>query len=204
MGRAILIIGAGALAVGVIIYSLIECAQTEKYKVRSLPKGAWILLILLLPVIGAVLWLFFGRPKKADPGSQPQRGRGPDDDPQFLRNLEERRRQKEHQRRLQEWENELKRTGRPPGEKPQPLDPNDPRLSAEDVDDPAAPAEGTDAPEKNGEKQPGGNPAGDTPKNGGSTATDGETKDPKDPEDPQDPQDPDHGPEPDATPGPRA
>ena len=55
MGRAILIIGAGALAVGVIIYSLIECAQTKKYKVRSLPKGAWILLILLLPVIGAVL-----------------------------------------------------------------------------------------------------------------------------------------------------
>lgn len=64
MGRAILIIGAGALAVGVIIYSLIECAQTEKYKVRSIPKGAWILLILLLPIIGAVLWLFFGRPKK--------------------------------------------------------------------------------------------------------------------------------------------
>ena len=80
MGRAILIIGAGALAVGVIIYSLIECAQTEKYKVRSIPKGAWILVILLLPVIGAVLWLFFGRPKKEEPGNQPQRGRGPDDD----------------------------------------------------------------------------------------------------------------------------
>lgn len=186
MGRAILIIGAGALAVGVIIYSLIECAQTEKYKVRSLPKGAWILLILLLPIIGAVLWLFFGRPKKADPTTQPQRGRGPDDDPQFLRNLEERRRQKEHERRLQEWENELKRTGRPPGEKPQPLDPDDPRLSEEVLND-ADGAPKTDAP---GQK----NPGTDSPK-GGSTAAGTGT---------DDPQDPDNGPEPDASPGPRA
>lgn len=75
MGRAILIIGAGALAVGVIIYSLIECAQTEKYKVRSIPKGAWILLILLLPIIGAVLWLFFGRPKSGPDHSTAARSR---------------------------------------------------------------------------------------------------------------------------------
>lgn len=187
MGRAILIIGAGALAVGVIIYSLIECAQTEKYKVRSIPKGAWILLILLLPVIGAVLWLFFGRPKKTDPTTQPQRGRGPDDDPQFLRNLEERRRQKEHERRLQEWENELKRTGRPPGEKPQPLDPDDPRLSEEVLND-ADGAPETDAP---GQK----NPGTDSSKASGSTAAGTGT---------DDPQDPDNGPEPDAAPGPRA
>lgn len=187
MGRAILIIGAGALAVGVIIYSLIECAQTEKYKVRSIPKGAWILLILLLPIIGAVLWLFFGRPKKADPTTQPQRGRGPDDDPQFLRNLEERRRQQEHERRLQEWENELKRTGRPPGEKPQPLDPDDPRLSEEVLKD----ADGAPEPDAPGQK----NPGTDSPKDGGSTAAGTGT---------DDPQDPDNGPEPDAAPGPRA
>lgn len=196
MGRAILIIGAGALAVGVIIYSLIECAQTEKYKVRSLPKGAWILLILLLPVIGAVLWLFFGRPKKTEPGSQPQRGRGPDDDPQFLRNLEERRRQKEHERRLQEWENELKRTGRPPGEKPQPLDPDDPRLSAETGDSPTVPEE-TDTPQQNRNEPSGGNAT----TNGGSTAAGGTDSDPTDPDDPQES---DHGSDPDANPGPRA
>ena len=191
MGRAILIIGAGALAVGVIIYSLIECAQTEKYKVRSIPKGAWILLILLLPIIGAVLWLFFGRPKKADPTTQPQRGRGPDDDPQFLRNLEERRRQQEHERRLQEWENELKRTGRPPGEKPQPLDPDDPRLSEEVLKD----ADGAPEPDAPGQK----NPGAVSPKDGGSTAADTDTGTGTD-----DPRDPDNGPEPDAAPGPRA
>lgn len=187
MGRAILIIGAGALAVGVIIYSLIECAQTEKYKVRSLPKGAWILLILLLPVIGAVLWLFFGRPKREEPGNQPQRGRGPDDDPQFLRNLEERRRQQEHERRLQEWENELKRTGRPPGEKPQPLDPNDPRLSGEVLD------QADEAPET--ETQDEERPGSDDSPDGGSTAAGTEEDGPRDPGE---------GPEPDIAPGPRA
>lgn len=55
MGRAILIIGAGALAVGVIIYALIECAQSDKYAVRAIPKWGWLLVILLLPVVGAVL-----------------------------------------------------------------------------------------------------------------------------------------------------
>ena len=118
MGRAILIIAAGALAVGVIIYALIECAQSDRYRVRAIPKGAWLLVILLLPVVGALLWLFFGRPRQDDAARAPERGRGPDDDPQFLRNLEERRKQQEQARRLQEWENELKRTGRAPGARP--------------------------------------------------------------------------------------
>ena len=140
MGRAIMIIGAGALAVGVIIYSLIECAQSERYTVRAIPKGAWLLVILLLPVVGALLWLFFGRPRP-DAARESERGRGPDDDPQFLRNLEERRQQQDRARRLQEWENELKRTGRQPrprsatgdGTGPAaPVDPADPR--SEDLD----------------------------------------------------------------------
>ena len=141
MGRAILIIGAGALAVGVIIYALIECAQSDKYAVRAIPKWGWLLVILLLPVVGAVLWLLFGRPRKNDAAREPQRGRGPDDDPQFLRNLEERRKQQERARKLQEWENELKRTGRAPGERPDAeepvLDPSDPRLAAPSPDHPA-------------------------------------------------------------------
>lgn len=148
MGRAIMIIGAGALAVGVIIYSLIECAQSERYAVRAIPKGAWLLVILLLPVVGALLWLFFGRPRD-DATREPERGRGPDDDPQFLRNLEERRQQQERARRLQEWENELKRTGRSPHRhdaaggddvqdgtaRNEPLDPTDPRFEGSGPDD---------------------------------------------------------------------
>ena len=145
MGRAILIIAAGALAVGVIIYALIECAQSDRYRVRAIPKGAWLLVILLLPVVGALLWLFFGRPRQDDAARAPERGRGPDDDPQFLRNLEERRKQQEQARRLQEWENELKRTGRAPGARPGTDDAEDDGTSAPDADSRGTNFRGTDS-----------------------------------------------------------
>lgn len=128
MGRAILIIGAAALAVGVIVYSLIECARTDSTDMRGLRKGGWIAVILLLPLVGAVLWLFLGRPRGTAESARPVRGKGPDDDPQFLRNLEERRRQQEKAEKLRKWE-ELRRNGDPgaagdagqddgPGERP--------------------------------------------------------------------------------------
>lgn len=174
MGRAIMIIGAGALAGGIIIYSLIECAQTDKYRVRSIPKGAWLLVILLLPVIGGLLWLFFGRPKKASNDAGSTRGRGPDDDPQFLRNLEERRRQQEHERRLQEWENELKRTGRPRSEKPEPLDPDDPRLDDTDKPQGGSTAAGPDDEDGPAKGPRDGGPSGDGPS--GNGPVDGHTR----------------------------
>ncbi|GGG55200.1 hypothetical protein GCM10011374_17700 [Kocuria dechangensis] len=111
MGRAILIIGAAALAVGVIVYSLIECARTSSADMRGLRKGGWIAVILLLPLLGALLWLFLGRPQGSGEGGRSVRPRGPDDDPQFLRNLEERRRQKEQAEKLRRWEEQLKRNG---------------------------------------------------------------------------------------------
>ena len=113
MGRAIFIIGAAALAVGVIVYSLIECARTDSADMRGLRKGGWIAVIVLLPLLGALLWLFLGRPKGAAGSTGPARGRGPDDDPQFLRNLEERRRQQEQAEKLRRWEEELRRNGGP-------------------------------------------------------------------------------------------
>ncbi|WP_257879686.1 PLDc N-terminal domain-containing protein [Kocuria flava] len=113
MGRAILIIGAAALAVGVIVYSLIECARTDSVAMRGLRKGGWIAVILLLPLVGALLWLFLGRPRAAQETGGPARAKGPDDDPQFLRNLEERRRQQQQAEKLRRWEEELRRKGGP-------------------------------------------------------------------------------------------
>ena len=92
MIRAILIIGVIALAVGVIIYSLIDCARSDARDIRGLRRGPWLAIILLLPVIGGILWLTLGRPRYASPGSVPTRGKGPDDDPEFLRELERRTR----------------------------------------------------------------------------------------------------------------
>ena len=75
------------------IYTVIDAIQTEDSRVKYLPKVVWILLILLsAPTgIGAVAWLVTGRQRGAQNGrprpNRPAAPRGPDDDPDFLRNL---------------------------------------------------------------------------------------------------------------------
>ncbi|MEX5269375.1 PLDc N-terminal domain-containing protein [Kocuria sabuli] len=149
MGRAILIIGAAALAVGVIVYSLIECARTDSTAMRGLRKGGWIAVILLLPLLGALLWLFMGRPRGAAGSSGPVRGKGPDDDPQFLRNLEQRRRQQEQAEKLRRWEEELRRGGGPADGAPDrdgPGDDSSDGSSPGRADDPSDDSPGTNRP----------------------------------------------------------
>jgi hypothetical protein len=113
-----------ALAVLVLwIYCIFDVIATSEGLVRNLPKILWLLIVILLPTIGSVAWLILGRPEKAGfaPGDSSYRAepRGgslwdrsqkrssgvvaPDDDPQFLAQLDERT------RRLREWEEDLKR-----------------------------------------------------------------------------------------------
>jgi hypothetical protein len=57
-------------------------------------------MVALLPLIGAALWFLIGRPR-ASAVTQPvyqHHPTAPDDDPDFLRNLEQRRRQAEAER----------------------------------------------------------------------------------------------------------
>jgi hypothetical protein len=77
------------LLLALVIYSLIDCIQSDEGEVRRLPKGLWILVIVLAPLLGAVAWLFLGRPKPSRPMSPPASPRplAPDDDPDFLRGL---------------------------------------------------------------------------------------------------------------------
>jgi hypothetical protein len=101
------------VAIAVIIYALIDCIRTGRHEVRSISKPSWILAIVLLPVIGATLWFFFGRPSYGPPPAGPQRQApkhptAPDDDPEFLRNLETRRRQQAKETELKKREAELK------------------------------------------------------------------------------------------------
>lgn len=80
-----------ALAVlALTIYAAVDCVQTEDSAVRGLPKIFWVLLILLFPPAGPIAWFIAGRPRTARPGPGYNRGsspRGPDDDPDFLRNI---------------------------------------------------------------------------------------------------------------------
>lgn len=70
------------------IYALVDCIQTEDERVRHLPKLLWIVLVVLVPWAGPITWLLVGRQRSFPPRKRPVTGpRGPEDDPDFLRNL---------------------------------------------------------------------------------------------------------------------
>jgi hypothetical protein len=79
------------LVLAITIYAVIDAIQTEDAKVQHLPKLVWIMLILLFAPIGPIAWFVTGRqrgPRTGYPRSnRPSAPRGPDDDPDFLRNL---------------------------------------------------------------------------------------------------------------------
>ena len=71
------------------IYCVVEVAQTPAYAVRRMPRWLWATAIICFPLVGALGWLFFGRPTKAslDPRGERRAPRAPDDDVDFLRGL---------------------------------------------------------------------------------------------------------------------
>ena len=84
MARVLFII----LTIGIQLYGLIDCAQREDSDVRSLPRWGWLIIIVLVPTLGAVAYLIAGRPKRPGGGTKkPKRTIAPDDDPDFLRGL---------------------------------------------------------------------------------------------------------------------
>ena len=85
MGRLIVF----AIPVAVIVYAFIDVLMTRPHATRRGPKWVWALAVLLLPLVGAVLWFALGRPIRRRPGQAP-RMQAPDDDPDFLRELDRR------------------------------------------------------------------------------------------------------------------
>ena len=84
-------VAAVLFAVAVYIYFIIDVLRTRRGDTRSLPKFVWLLVVILVPIIGGLLWLALGRVWPA-PGSRFGRRRGPlapDDDPNFLKKLDD-------------------------------------------------------------------------------------------------------------------
>ncbi len=102
------LIFAALISVALMIYTLIECARSDSQEVRSLPKPAWFAVIVFLPLIGAGLWFALGRPQNTS-NYNPQTTHAPDDDEDFLRQLEVWRRQQQRENELNAREEELKR-----------------------------------------------------------------------------------------------
>ncbi|VEI13687.1 PLD nuclease N-terminal domain-containing protein [Trueperella bialowiezensis] len=104
------------VGVALIIYAFIDAARTDSTKMPArISKPLWLLLIAIVPVIGALIWLFFKYQHvfKSDykvtgysnPFSRPKKPSGPvapDDDPEFLARLEARNRRRAYEQRLRE------------------------------------------------------------------------------------------------------
>jgi hypothetical protein len=93
----------------VFVYGLIDLIRTDGRLTKGISKPAWIVVQIVLPVIGAVLWFLIGRPRGgAAPAPATYRHpTAPDDDPDFLRNLEQRRRNQAEADRLKKLKDEL-------------------------------------------------------------------------------------------------
>ena len=74
------------IILALMIFSIIG-SRTPENQIRSLPKWAWLVIIIFVPGIGALAWIIAGRPK----GNGRRRRKGkivpPDDNPDFLRKL---------------------------------------------------------------------------------------------------------------------
>lgn len=96
MIRAMLIIGGAALIVGLTLYTLLDAVRAPAHEARTLPKWLWVLVTLLFPVVGPLMWLILGHPK-AQPAAGARLSFGhrrstpapsvssPDDDEEYLR-----------------------------------------------------------------------------------------------------------------------
>ena len=110
--RAALIV----LILALTIYSLLDCARTpEESMPARMPKLLWIVIIVMVSVIGPIAWIIVSRVKAAEDrdgaveptvwsskdGTRFRRAErprpvAPDDDPEFLRGLEQDIRRKRH------------------------------------------------------------------------------------------------------------
>jgi hypothetical protein len=115
MARAVLLL----VTVGVAVYAIVDCVRSRRDEVRLLPRSVWVAVIALFPLAGALVYLAVGR-QQAVQRSGPtvaRRTLAPDDDPEFLRALDAKRRQEERRRRERTKQEPSERAKQEPSER---------------------------------------------------------------------------------------
>ncbi|WP_194410668.1 PLD nuclease N-terminal domain-containing protein [Microbacterium cremeum] len=96
MARGLLIL---ALVAAIFwVFTIVDCAVQPPSRHRGVSKPVWILIVVLLPVLGGIMWLVVGRTRKSAVVAR----RAPDDDPEFLGRIGTISDQDERIRRLEE------------------------------------------------------------------------------------------------------
>ncbi len=113
-----------------LVYALIDCIQADEGRLRNLPKVGWLLLIILVPIAGPIVYLIAGRPNATSarrnvpwpstrtagyPEYERPRRSAPDDDPEFLASI--RKSDAQHEQMLRDWEQQLRERERKLDEK---------------------------------------------------------------------------------------
>ena len=104
----------GILFLALWVYCIIDVISTDEVLVQHLPKMVWLIIVIILPDIGSIIWLVLGRPygQGLRPGglrgrpAPPRRSRpiGPEDSPDFISKLDSAQAE-----RLKSWEEDLAR-----------------------------------------------------------------------------------------------
>lgn len=116
------------------VYTIVDCAVQPASRHRGVGKGAWMAIVILLPVLGGILWFVIGRGR----ATQTVVRRAPDDDPEFLGRMTATARadQDERIRRLEEELAQLDSDGDDPTPPPPAAGPDDTPGKGNGDDDP--------------------------------------------------------------------
>lgn len=86
----------GLIFLGLWLFCLIDVITTDESRMRNLPKPVWVLIVLLIPFVGSLVWLVAGRVWDGTPRQKPNTrfaeydrpgrhvAQNPDDDDEFL------------------------------------------------------------------------------------------------------------------------
>ena len=80
------------------VFVTVYAASAERERVRLFPKWVWVIMCLVLPPVGGLIYLVVGRPLTSGRSSGPKtrtRPMAPDEDPTFLRDIAEKIRRQE-------------------------------------------------------------------------------------------------------------
>ncbi|MEO8527911.1 MAG: PLD nuclease N-terminal domain-containing protein [Pseudolysinimonas sp.] len=102
------LIPAFLIVVAFMVFTVADIALIDHRRIRTLPRGVWIILAIVLPIVGGVLWIAVGRVRAGDAAAQGSMRRmplAPDDDPAFLGKLN---REKDLESRIEQLEKELR------------------------------------------------------------------------------------------------
>ncbi len=65
------------------VFTIVDCAVQPATRHRGVSKPVWIVIVVLLPVVGGLLWFAIGRTGRRSAAAVS----APDDDPEFLRRI---------------------------------------------------------------------------------------------------------------------